>query len=356
VSRLYARARVTTITVISRVHRIPRGSTPRVLVGQTVKATETLAAAEVAREHRIVDVVGQLNARLKRVESFLVKRVGDPVVKGETLASRRRFLRRLRVTSPIEGRVIRIEGGQMLLEGPRTRIEVEASVPGKIVEVIPDEAVTIETTGAAIQVAWGCGGLVWGTLKVMDETPGLETNPGRFNIDHRGAIVAIGSPVTEAFLEEAADIRVRGVIASSVHASLVPRLASFDFPIGITQGFGRLPMSERILGLLAQYSGREIAMDMGQIDNWRERRPEIIIPLASQQKPPVEDQSDPGKFSVGQRVRVLQDPYLGQIGTIAAIHDDPRRLPSGLWSEGIDVEFSDGEVVFVPFANFEHLG
>lgn len=357
---IYASARVTTVASIRRHYKLTRGFVPKVIIGQTVHPAETLAVALVALDHRILNLAEMLGVSPQRVAAYLTKREGDLVEQGEVLATRRVLLglRRRRVLSPIDGRVLRVENGQMLLEGPRTRIEVQATVPGKVVDLEAGEFVLVETTGAAIQVAWGSGGLAWGTLKVLDTMPSTSTDPSRFTIDHRGAVVAIGSPLTAEFLRGAVDIRVRGLIASSAHASLLPLLTNVDFPIALTQGFGVLPMSERILALLNTYNGREVALDMGGDNDWREQRPEIIIPLASQAQQKATPDLSRGelRIAVGQKVRVLQPPYLGEIGTVTGLPDAPQRVESGLWVHGAEVQMPSSEVLFVPFANLEYLG
>jgi transcription antitermination factor NusG len=116
-------------------------------------------------------------------------------------------------------------------------------------------------------------------------------------------------------------------------------------------------MSERILALLNSYNGREVVLDAGQDADWRERRPEIIIPLTSQQASSA-SADKPGQiaFAAGQKVRILQSPYLGEIGTITSVEDKPRRLPGGHWLAGAHIEVDSDETIFVPFANLEHLG
>jgi hypothetical protein len=213
-------------------------------------------------------------------------------------------------------------------------------------------------------VAWGTGGLVWGTIKVMDTIPSFNTDLARFNIDHRGAIIAIGSPLTEQFLKEAIEIRVKGIIASSMHSSLAPAAEKAGFPIAITQGFGQIPMSERILGMLNQYNGRELSMDMGQsyvVRDSRENRPEIIIPVSggpvkSEERKP-DDRIEQHALTVGERVRILQNPYMGEIGTVTEIPQGPRQIESGLWLPGALIEVAaSNKPIFVPFANLQQLG
>lgn len=229
-------------------------------------------------------------------------------------------------------------------------------MPGKITDIVRGQYIVIETSGAQIQIAWGHGGLRWGTLKVLDEEPSLVTPEDRFNIDHRGTIVAIGSPLTRGFLRGAAEIQVKGVLAPSMHASLIPMVEELPFPVGLTQGFGIYPMSGRILSLLNTYNGREIAIDMGMVSDWREKRPEIIIPLSTQQQGPGDDRNIALELEIGQKVRILQTPYLGEIGTVSELRADHYRLPSGIWSPGAMVEVPAGDTLFIPIANLEQLG
>jgi biotin carboxyl carrier protein len=331
---------------------------PRVSLSQPVKALDVVASAETPGIFRVVKLDKHLRTDLKHAESCMIKREGDMVRKGEVLAIRSISLgmRRLRVTSPIDGQIARITNGQVIIEGDRKLQEIYASVPGRVVAIEVGEHVTVETNAALIQIAWGYGGLAWGTLKVMDTAPGLTTDAKRFNIDHRGAIAVIGSPITEEFLKAAIDVRVKGLIASSMRSSLLPLLSKVEFPVGLTQGFGELPMSERILGLLNTYNGREVSLDMSMSADWRDMRPEIIIPISSGQTAADDRNPDRYEFKTGQKARILQPPYLGEIGTVTALPAEMRQLESGLWMPGAQVQVSSGDTVFVPFANLEYLG
>jgi len=354
---VYARSRVTTVTTFRRVRPMPPSALPRVTLSQPVKPLDVVAYNEMPGEFRLIKLAEILKADPKSVEAYVRRRQGEPVTAGEVVAERSGALglSRLRAVSPIDGVVARLGDGQMIIEGPRRVEEVFASVPGRVVNVVPGRQVVIETTAALIQIAWGIGGLAWGTLRVMDTKPGLDTQANRFTIDHRGAIVAIGSPLTEEFLEGAIDIRPKGLIASSMPSSLIPLVQSVNFAVGIVQGFGRVPVSERVLNLLNTYNGREIAMDMAVAADWRDMRPEIIIPVTGQSAP--EDRSDDRRdLRVGHKVRVLQAPYFGEIGTVTAIPGDLTQLDSGLWSAGAMVQTPGGRTVFIAFANLEDLG
>jgi transcription antitermination factor NusG len=336
---------------------MPPSAIPRVTLSQPVKPLDVVAYDEVPGELRLIKLAEVLGIDPASVEAYVRRRQGEPVTRGEVLAERSLLfgLSRRRAIAPIDGVVARLGDGQMIIEGPRRVEEVFASVPGRVVAVAPGRQVVIETTAALIQIAWGIGGLAWGTLRVMDTKPGLDTEANRFTIDHRGAIVAIGSPLTREFLEGAIDIRPKGLIASSMPSSLIPLVQKVNFAVGIVQGFGRVPVSERVLNLLNTYNGREIAMDMAVSADWRDMRPEIIIPVTGQNAP--EDRSDDRQdLKVGHKVRVLQEPYFGEIGSVTAIPDELTQLDSGLWVAGAMVQTPSNRTIFVPFANLEDLG
>jgi hypothetical protein len=357
----YSQAHVTNVTTLRRTQRLPHGAIPKVAIGQMVKAMEIVAVAEVPQERRLIDLSKLLRVSLEGAADYILKREGDLVRAGEVLASRSVLLgiRKRRALSPVEGRIAWIGDGQILVEGGHRRVEIPASAPGRVTAIEPGEYVTIESHGAAIEMAWGGGGLAWGTLKLMDTAPSPTPEPGRFNIDHRGAIVAIASSLTEPFFRDALDIRVKGLIAASASASMLPLLERSPFPVGLTQGFGQLPMSDRVLNLLSTHNGREIALAMSVPgDDSRETPPEIIIPSMSGAKPEDKPSDRPEQHAIrpGDRVRVLQNPYRGEIGTVAAIADRPHQLASGLWVSGVQVEFSPGRTVFVAVANLQYLG
>jgi len=351
---VFSRSRVTTVTTIRRVRSMPASAYSTVTLSKPVKALDVVAINELSGQLCIVRLSETLRTDATKAESYLRRRVGDHVAKGETLAERRIGLRRLKAIAPIEGSIVHVAHGQLVIEGERRQEETHASVPGRVVIIEPGKQVTIETVAALIQIAWGTGGLAWGTLKVMDAKPTMQADASRFNIDHRGAIVAISAPLTEEFLKAAIEIRPKGLIAGSMRSSLIPIVRDVEFPVGITQGFGQYSMTERALNLLNTYNGREIALDMTTSQDWRETRPEIIIPVTGQSVP--EDRPSEPHFKVGQKARILQKPHLGEIGTINGLPADLNATESGLWLAGAMTQLASGETLFVPFANLEHLG
>jgi hypothetical protein len=349
---------ITNAVRLRRRHALPEGSLPRVGTNEGVKATDTLAVVEVPRQHRVVDVWEALEVEPDRIASYMKVGIDDEVSKGDVIAARRSTLglRRWRAVSPIDGRMVKVDRGRVFVEGERDRVDVEACAPGRIVDADPTAYVVVESTGAVCQLMWGTGEVVWATLKVMDPAAG-ENIAAQFNIDHRGAVVATPEPLSEAFLKGAAEIAVRGVVAPSLSSALMPVVDRVEIPVGLTQGFGDMPMSGRVLDFLRNYNGREMAFNFGARPDSRRMRPEIIIPLTPQEQQ-VREAETPDRrpaYAVGQQVRVLQPPYRGLLGMIGALPENPHRLASGLWAPGAVVDLETGETAFVPFANLEYL-
>jgi hypothetical protein len=353
-TNVFAQGHVSTIANIRRNHPLPVGAGSRVIGNQFIKANEIIAISEHPTEYRLVDAALELRVNPAQLGGYLLKREGESVQEDEVLARRRIPLRfkPLEVLAPISGFIRTITAGKILIEGIRERVEIQTPIPGRVFSIAPDEYIVIELKGVQIQLPWGHGQPVWGTLKLVGEAPADEID-FRFNIDHRGAIVAMGAPLTETILREASDIRVRGLIGASLHAKLVPLVRELDFPVGVTQGFGRVPMSDRIFNLLKTYNGRELTLAVSGEADWREMPPEIIIPIDTTAAP--EDLGRTQPFAPGQKVRILQTPYLGEIGTITSLSEGPQQLESGLWLPGAFVEMPTGETQYLPFTNLEQL-
>ena len=356
-SDIFSHAKVTTVATIRRIRKLPRGSVAKVAIGQPVQALDVIAAAEVSEQHRVLKAARRLRVSAKELPEYLKKQVGDTITRGEVIAERPILLgiSSRRVFAPDDGRIVRVADGRIVVEGGRKRIEVIASVSGKVTSIDPGNYIVVETRGTLIQIAYGHGELSSGTLYVMDQETGIKTEAeNRFNVDHRGVVVVIGSPLTEAFIKGAAEIKVKGIIAPSARSSLLPLIKKQDFPIALTKGFGEFPMSDRVLTLFNTYNGREAVLDLSQDADSHDSRPEIIIPLESSEVG--REQEIEVKVKIGGKVRILQHPYFGEIGTVKSIPSESHQLENGLWMSGVIVDTPDKQTIFAPFTNLEYLG
>src|SRR5258705_12714973 len=95
------------------------------------------------------------------VTECLVKPIGSPVKKGESIAESRSFfgLFRSKVASPTDGTVENVSTvtGQALIREPPIPVEVDAYVDGKVVEIHEKAGVTLETRDTSIPGIFGIG-------------------------------------------------------------------------------------------------------------------------------------------------------------------------------------------------------
>jgi hypothetical protein len=344
-------------TVIRRERRLPRPGEVLKALGQSVGALDVVARARVPQDHHIFDVTQLLSVPADEVGRYLLKRPGDQVEQHEPIAARRAFagLRRFLVRSPVEGQVVETGNGIIILEGEPAIVEIKASIPGSIVESMAPWGVVVETEGTRVHLAWGVGEIGYSELRILTPDEDGLPNPGALDdMEHRGIVVSVAAPLTEAFLHAAAKTSVGGVIGASMNADLVPLVEELGLTVGLTEGFGQLSMSSTVAELLQLNARKQVTLDPGSMEGWRISRPEIIIPLDDDVEPSVPLHGEP--LDVNHRVRVLRGPHRGAIGRVVALRDSPQHLPSGLRLVGAEIEVEGGQMTFAPFANLEHLG
>jgi hypothetical protein len=85
---------------------------------------------------------------------------------------------------------------------------------------------------------------------------------------------------------------------------------------------------------------------------WDIKRPEVIIPLGSEDSPPLEA-AGPVALEEGRQVRVVRAPYTGSVGTVTHLPALPQAVESGARLLVAEVEFDDDERALIPLANLE---
>ena len=122
----------------------------------------------------------------------------------------------------------------------------------------------------------------------------------------------------------------------------------------ITEGFGDIAMAERTFNLLSSREGADASVNGATQIRAGVMRPEILIPLKEEAKTqaaesPIAD----GQLTMGRPVRIIRDPYFGQIGSVSGLPPEPHVLDSGSKARVLEVKFDSGESVVIPRANVE---
>ena len=361
--------RVTARTVLRRERRLPLKGRVLVGAGDAVGPQDVVARTELPGNAQTMNLASWLEVDSDRVPQALCKRVGSDVRAGELLAETQGFFgfARRRVMAPVDGFIESVSSvtGQLLLREPPTPVEVNAYVRGIVVEVLPEEGVIVEARGALLQGIFGVGGETWGAIGVAVDSPGAELTPGRLRPEHRGHVVVGGAFVTHDALMRARELGVAAVVVGGLDDLDLRRLLGRDLGVAITgseelgltvvltEGFGRIRMSDRAWDVLAARAGRIASVSGATQIRAGVLRPEVLIPEADTGAAPVERDVSTG-LALGSQVRVIRAPHFGRVGQVVELPSDLSRLETEAMARVLVVVFpEDGTRVLVPRANVE---
>lgn len=342
---------VNPLTTIRIARRLPRIGEVLARNGDAVEPMHIVAQAVDPADFRIVDVARELDIPIKKIQSYLKIARGDSISEGDALASRGGFGGRV-CRSPISGTVIGSGRGRLLIEADQKFVQINALVPGMVVETWATEGVLIETVGAMIQAIWGNGKEAYGPLRVVVRTPKVPLQIKHINTSAQGTILVGGSSVNEETLAHAVEMQVRGIIVGSIKQHLIPVLNKLDLAVVVTEGIGEIPMCNAIFELLQSLDGRGAALSGVMMQLWKLQRPFIAVPMPTQASRSIDTEAP---LAVGNRVRVLRGQYNGMSGTIASLSANRIQLETGARLSGLEINLGGNKSVIVPCANLERL-
>jgi hypothetical protein len=242
-------------------------------------------------------------------------------------------------------------------------VEVNAYIPGEVVEVMPGEGVVIETKGAFIQGILGLGGETHGTLRIAVDSPEEELTADKISEKDEGRIVIGGSLITLGAFKRAAEVGAAGLVAGGMNYTDVTDIMGEAIGVAITgeeelgitliitEGFGRMNMSHRTFGLLKGFDGQVAVINGATQIRAGVMRPEIIIPH--------EEEADEASRELeagmqpGTPVRIIREPYFGEIGAVSSLPVELQKVETGSEVRVLVVRLEDSREVTVPRANVE---
>ncbi len=341
------------LTSIVRERLLPISGTVLVRLGQKVNPSDVVAEANWSREHVLLDVAQLLGVSSNTADRLIKCKVDDRLVASAEIAVGKGLFPRS-VSTPREGRVVVVGGGQVLIEVGDSKMELRAGISGTVIEVIPNRGAVIQTAGALIQGVWGNGRIDSGLLVNLAEKPDGVLTAARLDVSMRGSVILGGMVKDAEALKAAADLPVRGLILSSLYPSLIPLAREMRYPILLTDGFGPLVMNSVAYKLLSTNVKRDVTVNAEANDRYSGNRPEVIISLpTSADLPPLHEFET---FAPGLQVRMRRPPAMGMIGSIVAVKPGLTTLLSGLRAPAAEVKLENGETVVAPLVNLEVVG
>jgi len=361
--------KVTENEMLHRRRILPIPGEVVVEVGAKVQPHQVVARTFLPGKVEIVNVASKMGVDQSDVPGAMLKKEGDPVRPGEVIAEAKSLFGLLtsRATATLEGTVESVSGvtGQVVLRGPPQPIEVDAYIEGRVLEVVPDQGVVVESSGTLIQGIFGIGGEATGEIAMVSSSPREVLDADSLSADLQGRVVVGGSLVTGAALEKAVQLGIRGVVAGGFDDQDLRRFLGHDLGVAITghenlgvtlivtEGFGRIDMAPRTFRLLKRHQGQRASINGATQIRAGVIRPEVIIPL---QGAAPESPDRPGEqgMDVGSTVRIIRNPWFGKLGRVASLPSEPSRLDSESRARVVSVRVEGlEEPVSVPRANVE---
>ncbi|MCW4050271.1 MAG: hypothetical protein NWE89_11120 [Candidatus Bathyarchaeota archaeon] len=352
---------------VDKTRRLPIMGEVFLKVGDKIEYNEIVARTEISGDPHIIKMGMILGLEPEDVPRYMTKQLGETVEKGELIGyySALFGLIKKRVESPVDGTIESISDitGQVIIRGVPIPVEVDAYIPGTVVEVMPREGAVIETSAAFIQGIFGIGGEVHGPLHVIAKNNTEILDADMITADHKGSVLIGGSQVTLDALRKAADIGVSAIVSGGVrHDDLttftgeeigvaITGTEEVGLTIIITEGFGKMSMSQRTFDLLKEFEGKQAAVNGATQIRAGVLRPEIIIPHEIQEDE--ESEALSSGMIAGTPIRIIRQPYFGAIGKVHSLPVELQRLESESMVRVVNIELDGGEVVMVPRANVE---
>lgn len=353
--------------VVRRIRRLPIKGEVLIKKGDAVTPNQVIAQASLPGPLQTIKLAESLGVEPQDIEAMFQLKVGDQVTKGQTVAVSKGFfgLGKQTITSDHTGTVESLSNitGNVLVREASIPVDVNAYLQGTVAEVLPDEGAIIETRGAMVQGIFGIGGERQGKVKIKVGGPDQTLHADNINDNDKGCLLVGGSGFTYDAIQKAAQVGAAGIIAGGVKDSDLIKYLGYDIGVAITgqeqipltllvtEGFGYLNMAHRTFELLQSLEGKTASVNGATQIRAGVIRPEVIVPLELTGTAEVAGMG--GLLEVGSSIRVIREPYFGQLGTVIDLPHQLMVVDSGTEVRVLKARLSDGKEALVPRANVE---
>jgi hypothetical protein len=363
-----------------KIRKLPIKGDVLVKKGSQVSPDMIIMRSLIPGKVQIVDAATVLNIEAefdKKTEEFscfltkyMLKKVGDSVEKDEVIAKRIWFFGMLKrfCHSPVKGTIESVSNvtGKVLIRDAPTPLDMKAYISGTVVEVIPEEAVIIESSGVFIQGIFGIGGETHGELLMVTESPSTILTDEQITSKCVGKILVAGALVTGKALRKAVEVGVKGIIVGGIEDDDLSHFLGYKLGVAITgkenvgltlivtEGFGKMAMAKKTFSLLKDYEGNLACINGATQIRAGVIRPEIIIPSDTSPEgyEEIEEITMEG-MKPGLPIRIVRKPFFGAIGRIVTLPPQLQRIETGSLVRILEAELEDRRKVIIPRANIE---
>jgi len=362
--------KVTEKMTVTKRRILPLKGEVVVKVGDTVEPDTVVARTDLPGNVEPMNIANILGLPPEDVPDCMLKKEGEPIEKGETIAMTKSFfgLFKSEAKSKIDGSVENVSNvtGQVLLRGHPIPVEVKAYLNGVVKEVIEREGVVVETIGSFVQGIFGIGGETHGELKVVVDSSETVLTDSLIDDSCKDKVVVGGSLVTADAIRKAVSVKAKGIVVGGFDDKDLRDFLGQDIGVAITgneevgvtlvvtEGFGEIMMAGRTFELLKSKEGMMACINGATQIRAGVIRPEVVIPYTGEkQVMSAEDEAKSAGLSIGSPIRVIRHPYFGKLGKVVDLQPELHKLESESMARILAVEFDDGEKAVIPRANVE---
>ncbi len=354
--------------IIRKERRLPMFGEVFVKVGDVVDFETPIAEMFVPGEPAIINAAQKMGVPKNDLEIYMKKKEGEQIKKDEPICGYNAFFGLMKnwVNSPIDGYIETVSkiSGQIIVRENPVSVMIDSYIKGKVVDVMDREGAVIETKAAFIQGIFGIGGETHGEIKILVNDPSEKLTADILSPDDKGKIIVGGSLVTKEALKKAVELGVAGIVVGGIKDTDLIDLLGFEIGVAITghedigitiiitEGFGEMDISPNTFNLLKEFEGYRAAINGATQIRAGVMRPEVIIPhqLTSDDEAGEEEM---GGMMPGTPVRIIRQPYFGELGTVHHLVVDLQKVQTGSLVRVVEVKLDNGEIVTVPRANVE---
>jgi len=354
---------------VIKIRRLPLLGETLFKIGDKVSATDIVARTDLPGPVSVLKISHRLGCQPSELKDFMSVGEGDTISNGQVIAESKGFMGffKSEFKSNTDGIIESISkvNGQVYVRGTPIPVEMEAYIDGKIIDVMKDEGVMVETVATMVQGIFGVGGETGGKLVFGVNSPSDVLTPSDLKEDMKDCIVIAGACLTQETIMKAKSIGIRGLVGGALHDKDLRSFLGYDIGVAITgnenigitlvatEGFGELKMDSNTWSLLKSCEGKRASINGATQIRAGVLRPEIIIPTPEEKSK--DSDSGAGSLDIGTKIVVIRNPYFGLTGTVLELIVEPQRLESEAKVRVLKVKLENGDEAVVPRANIERL-
>lgn len=323
--------------------RLSQPGTVLVRTGQDVQVGDVLAEAIIPEKFQVFDVVNQLRIQPSRLEQYLKRLNGEVVRKGDVIAQKPGLITRI-FRAEQDGKIVSLREGRVTLAMGERKQQVSAPIAGTVVELIPGFGAVIGLTGDLIQGVWSNGLNANGSFTRLEFDFTDPQQRGHLpELENR--VVYSGAIITPERFRLLMAKNPAGIVLPSLVPGLITEALNSSIAVMSLNGYGDQEADPVSLGMLETMQDQQVFL----LSNGAGQPVELIMPGKGGQSSALFEEEV--TLKTGSLVRLLGEPYLGSIGKVVELPEEPERLTSGLTSKVAVVARLDGALIRVPVTN-----